>query len=107
MAVRASVAGTEVPPSGTALAFGARVSIPLEGSALFLVVGRADGPDAVVRRHGGRVMTHLQDRRKVLAVLPLASWMGLRAHRDIASAGPVGIDQDRFQRFAELSGVDE
>jgi hypothetical protein len=79
----------------------------MEGSALFLVIGRRDAPDAIVRQCGGYVVTHLPDPRQVLAVVPLSSWMGLRGDDGISSAGPVNIDQERFARFAELSGMGE
>ena len=88
-------------------AFGADVSLPVEGTSLFFVVGRDGPPDAVVRSMSGVVVTRLPDRRRVLAVLPLAAHAGLARHADVASAGPVSLDPQRFARFARLLKLDE
>lgn len=93
--------------SPTAEAFGARVSLPIEGRSLFFLVGRSAPPDAIVRANGGIVVTRLPDPRRVLAVLPLAAHAGLRAHPGLELAGPVTIDAGRFGRFAELIGLDD
>ena len=88
-------------------AFGANVTVPMEGSSLFFVVGRAGPPDAVVRSFGGAVVTRLPDPRRVLAVLPLTSYAGLLSHTELVVAGPVSLDPERFTRFAQLMGLDE
>jgi hypothetical protein len=93
--------------STTAAAFGANVTLPMEGSSLFFVVGRAGPPDAIVNGFNGRVVTRLPDGHRVLAVLPLAAYTGLLEHRDVAAAGPVSVDRERFHRFAQLIGLDE
>jgi hypothetical protein len=97
-------------PSGlstTARAFGARVTLPLEGRSLFFVVGRDGAPDAIVRAAGGIVVARLPDSRRVLAILSLADGTGLRGHPGLELAGPVSIDAERFARFTELIGLDD
>ena len=93
--------------SAIADAFGARVSVPVSGRSLFYVVGREAAPDAIVASVGGSVVTHLPDRRRVLAIAPLVALESLRRHPELALAGPVGIDPGRFGAFARLIGLDE
>jgi hypothetical protein len=93
--------------SPTAKAFGASVSIPMEGQSLFFLVGRGEPPDAIVQATGGVVVTRLPDPRRVLAVLPLAAYAGLREHPGLELAGPVTIDPGRFGRFTQLVGLDD
>ena len=93
-------------PSATAEAFGARVSMPIEGRSLFFVIGHAGSPETSVRAAGGFVVTHFPDRRRVLAVAPLAAHPALRHDPAVQLAGPVSIDPDRFGRFVELIGLD-
>lgn len=109
MAVRASDRSSGEPSglSSTARAFGARVTLPLEGRCLFLVVGRDGPPDAIVRAAGGTVVARLPDSRRVLAILSLADGTGLRGHPGLELAGPVSIDAERFARFTELIGLDD
>jgi hypothetical protein len=91
--------------SPTAEAFGAEISTPERERSLFFVIGRDGPPDAIVRSIGGTVVTHLQDRRRVLAVAPLAAHAALRQNRDLELAGPVSIDPERFERFTRLVGL--
>jgi hypothetical protein len=93
--------------SPTAKAFGAQVSLPMEGRSLFFLVGRDGPPDPIVRAAGGFVVTRLPDARRVLAVLPLAAGTALRDHPGLELAGPVSIDAERFGRFTELIGLDD
>ena len=99
--------GAATGQSATARAFGASVSMPMEGQSLFFLVGRGEPPDAIVRATGGVVVTRLPDQRRVLAVLPLAAYAGLREHPGLELAGPVTIDAERFGRFTELVGLEE
>jgi hypothetical protein len=97
------------PPVGssdTARAFGANVAVSTEGQSLFFVVGWTAPPDVPVRAAGGQVVTRLPDPRRVLAVAPLEAYSALSRHPDIALAGPVSIDPERFGRFAQLVGLD-
>jgi hypothetical protein len=93
--------------SAMADAFGASISVPVSGRSLFFVIGRAVAPDAIVASVGGSVVTHLPDRRRVLAIAPLEALESLRSHPELALAGPVGIDPGRFGAFARLIGLDE
>jgi hypothetical protein len=93
--------------SPTATAFGARVSLPIEGRSLFFLVGRGVPPDPIVGANGGVVVTRFPDGLRVLAVLPLAAHANLRAHPGLELAGPVTIDAERFARFTELIGVSD
>jgi hypothetical protein len=88
-------------------AFGATVSMPMTGRSLFFVVGREAAPDAIVASVGGSVVTHLPDPRRVLAIAPLEALDGLRHHPELALAGAVSIDAERFGAFARLIALDE
>jgi hypothetical protein len=59
-----------------------------------------------VRAVGGQVVTRLPDPRRVLAVAPLESYSALSGDPEIALAGPISIDAERFGRFAQLIGLD-
>lgn len=91
--------------SAASRAFGASVSVSAEGRSLFFVVGRSGPPDIAVRAVGGQVLTRLSDRR-VLAVAALKTHTALSRHPEVALAGPVHIDAERFGRFAQLVGLD-
>lgn len=93
--------------SATADAFGARVSLPIEGRLLFFVVGHDGPPDAAVQRAGGVIVARLADPRHALALAPLTSHAALRADRELNHAGPVSIDPVRFGQFAALIGLDQ
>jgi len=93
--------------SPTAEAFGAEVSTFERERSLFFVIGRDGPPDAIVASIGGTVVTRLQDRRRVLAVAPLAAHAALRQNRGLELAGPVSIDPERFERFTRLVGLND
>src|SRR5919108_5575981 len=93
--------------SSTAKAFGADVSLEIEGQSLFFLVGRGQPPDAIVQGAGGVVVTRLPDPRRVLAVLPLSTFSELQRHPGLELAGPVAIDAERFGRFAKLIRLDD
>ncbi|HEX5593809.1 MAG TPA: hypothetical protein VFX35_10725 [Solirubrobacterales bacterium] len=90
--------------SETARAFGAEISIT-DGQALFYVVARKGTPDAAVRSAGGEIVTRLHSALQALALAPLSAHLQLRDHPDLAVAGPVTIDPDRFERFTTLIGM--
>jgi len=98
---------TAAGSSATAQAFGASVSLPVEGRSLFFVVGRCGSPEAIVLAAGGVVVTRFPDPRRVLAIAPLAVHSALASHPGIEVAGPVSIDAERFGRFAQLIGLDD
>jgi hypothetical protein len=104
-AVRYCGAGP-VGSSATSEAFGASVDVRAEGQSLYFVVGWVGPPDLAVRAVGGQVVTRLPDPRRVLAVAPLDGYAALSRHRDVALAGPVSIDPQRFGAFARLVGLD-
>ena len=93
--------------SPTAKAFGADVSLDMEGRSLFFLVGRGEPPDRIVQGAGGVVVTRLPDPRRVLAVLPLTAFVELQRHPGIELAGPVALDPERFGRFAQLIRLDD
>jgi hypothetical protein len=101
-----SVGGSPVGESATSRAFGANVSVATGGQSLFFVVGWTGSPDHAVRSVGGQVVTRLPDPRRVLAVAPLESYAALSRHHEIALAGPISIDPERFGAFARLVGLD-
>lgn len=92
--------------SDTAKAFGADVSLRSSGRSLFFVLGRTGAPDEAVVAAGGQIVTRLPDPRRVLAVAPLDSYADLCRHPAVAVAGPVSIDAERFERFAQLIALD-
>lgn len=99
--------GTSVVGSSPAArAFGASISVTTQGQSLFLVVGRTGAPDVALRALGGEVLVRLPDERRVLAVAALDAYPTLNRHPEIALAGPVSIDAERFGRFAQLIGLD-
>lgn len=106
MADREDIGITAVGSSAAARAFGASVSIATEGQSLFLVIGRTGPPDLAIRAVGGDVLTRLPGQRRVLAVAPLDAYTALSRHPQIALAGPVSIDAERFAWFAQLVGLD-
>lgn len=102
-----SSAEDRIGASPTSETFGAAVDVNAGGRSLFFVVGRAGPPDAVVAALGGRVVVHLPDGRRALAVLGFDVFGALRRHPAIALAGPVSVDPDRFASFARLVGLDD
>jgi hypothetical protein len=106
MADREDIGSTDVGSSAVAREFGASVSITAEGQSLFLVVGRTGPPDLAIRDLGGEVITRLPGQRRVLAVAALDTYTALNRHPQIALAGPVSIDAERFAWFAQLVGLD-
>jgi hypothetical protein len=88
-------------------AFGASVQVSAAGRGLFYVRGRSRSPSALVEGAGGRIVVHLPDPRRVLAILPLESHADLQRQPEIAVAGQVAVDPDRFAGFARLIGLDE
>ena len=98
--------GASVGESATSRSFGANVSVATEGQSLYFVVGWMGPPDLAVSSVGGQVVTRLPDPRRVLAVAPLDASAALSRHREIALAGPISIDAERFGAFARLVGLD-
>ena len=91
----------------TADTFGAQISIADHGQTLYYVVARSGAPDAAVGSVGGEVITRLMSTEQALALAPLAANSALRSHPDLKLAGPVNIDQKRFQQFTRLIGMTE
>jgi hypothetical protein len=91
----------------TAEAFGASVELAASGTQLCFVVGHERLPDQAVASVGGRTVVRLPDGRRLLAVVRLDTLPVLQRHPDVALAGPVTIDAERFGRFARLVGLDE
>jgi len=95
----------EAPGSSpTAEAFDATISAPEQGKSLFYVVTRGGTPDAAVLSVGGVIAARLATPNAALALAPLAAHAALRERPDIALAGPVTIDAERFQRFTSVIG---
>jgi hypothetical protein len=95
-----------VGTSATARAFGAEVDVEPPPRGLYLVVGRHGMPDAAIRSVGGEVMVRMEERDSVLAILAVDTHLALQHHPDVALAGPVTIDPERFARFVALAGLD-
>jgi len=92
--------------SSTAAAFGAEVSMPMEGRSLFFVVGRDGPPDNAVNSVGGTIVARLGEPRQALAVAPLAAHSQLRLHPRLRQAGPITINPQKFGQFAQMLGLD-
>ena len=92
--------------SPTARQFGASVDIAgAANRSLYLVVGNRQSPRSAVTALGGEVVVALPDGVRVLAVMPTAAQLAIQRHPDVALAGPVSIDPDRFGRFVALAGL--
>ena len=105
-----AVVAPEGPRSGVSAmadAFGAQITMPIDGRSLFFVVGRTGPPDRIIASVGGSIVTHLPDSRRVLALAPLEALGTLTNHPDLAVAGPVSVDEARFSSFARLIGLDD
>jgi hypothetical protein len=89
----------------TAEAFGAKISIAMPDSGLYLVTGRAALPGQLVRSLHGQLIFIVPNSFTLLALMPATSFLALKTHRDIAHAGPVSIDSQRFNHFLELIGL--
>lgn len=92
--------------SRIAEAFGANVGMATDGALLCLVVGRTGSPEPAVASVGGTVLLRIPDGRRVLATASYAALTALQRRPDVALAGPVSIDRDRFGHFAQLVGLD-
>lgn len=97
-----------VAPGGTdmARAFGAEVAVDSSPRGLYLVVGHTAMPVHAVRGAGGEIVVGLEARNTLLAVLDLDCHPLVAHHPDVALAGPVTIDPERFARFVALAGLD-
>ena len=84
--------------SSTASAFDAKIDLSIPNQGLYLIAGRGVPLAGLVRTAGGRITIQLP-QNKVLAVLPVDSFLAFRQHPDIAFIGPVSIDQARFAQF--------
>lgn len=87
--------------SPIASAMGAKVSITGPGRGMYLVISRSGSPESLVRAAQGQIVLRLNGR-KLLATLPFAGYLALRAHGEISHIGPVTIDVQRFQQVAEM-----
>jgi hypothetical protein len=84
-------------------AFDADIKVGESGPTLYYVVAKSGTtPDAAVRSVGGQIVSRLTSEEQVLALAPLAVHTTLRDHPDLATAGPVTIDPERFNRFVEM-----
>jgi hypothetical protein len=89
--------------------FDADVSITAVDRALYLIVGAHGAhasPAAAVVRAGGAVAADLGEGR-LLATLSFPGFSQLRRDTDIARAGPVTIDSQRFAMFMRILGFSE
>lgn len=89
-----------------ARAFGAVVNVEAPPRGLYLVIGRRGVPEAAVRSVRGEVVVRLDESASLLAVLAVDNHAVLQRHPDVALAGPVTIDPERFARFVGLAGLD-
>jgi hypothetical protein len=96
----------QVGSSPIAQAFGADIQVVSPQHRLFLVIGRAAPPVALVHRFGGRVVFQLPETNKLLAILPVDVQPLFLSHPQIALCGPVTIDPVRFAQFVALIGLD-
>lgn len=96
----------QVGRSPIAETFGANIHVVAPQHRLFLVIGRAAPPVALVRKYGGRVVFLLPDTNKLLAILPVDAQPLFQTHPQIALCGPVTIDPVRFAQFVALIGLD-
>jgi len=92
------------PEIDVADAFGAKVEVtPGSGRTLAIVIGHQD-PRPLVSGAGGHVVISIDDLT-VVALLEVTAVLGLRHDPGIRVAGPVNVNEDRFERFAALAGL--
>lgn len=87
-------------------AFGAKIDIVQVDNGLYLVTGRSVKPFVLVKAVGGQVLYAIPNSFSVLAILPARAFLSIRKHRDVAHAGPVTVDGERFNRFVTLIGAE-
>lgn len=82
-----------------------KISLKLEGVGLFLVVTHAATAADVLRSVSAKIVAPLEPQR-VLALMELTTYLGLKHHPRVSFIGPVNVDQQRFQHFiSRLSAV--
>lgn len=89
--------------SATAQAFGATVSVAQGSWAICLVAVRRD-PAAALNAVGAKLLASLTSS-KVIAFVDMTLFAQLRSHPDVAHAGAISIDPQRFARFQEIIGL--
>lgn len=89
--------------SATAQAFGANVAVATGSWAMCLVIARRD-PAAALNAVGARLLATLSSTQ-VIAFVDMTLFAQLRGHPDIASAGSISVDPQRFARFQKMVGV--
>lgn len=82
--------------------FSANVSVAEPPQSLFFVSGRGAAPDPSIRAIGAKVLTRLSGH-SVLAIGPFAQMRTLASHPEIATAGPINIDNERFAAFTAIA----
>lgn len=92
--------------TGIARAFGANVRMTVADQGLYLVLGRRTSPVSAVRRAGGQVIMQIPNTHKLLALMHVEMAFACRSDPDVAFAGPVAVDPERFSRFAAQAGLD-
>lgn len=86
-------------------AFGAKIGLSAPDLGLYLVMGRTAGAEALVRAAGAQVIMALPGSLNLLALMPVAVFLGLRGSPEIKHIGPVTIDSARFNQFLEALGL--
>ncbi|MFN8378683.1 MAG: hypothetical protein U0452_08435 [Anaerolineae bacterium] len=92
---------------GIASAFGAKVTLSAPDHGLYLVMGRTDSVITEVRAAGGQLVMILPGGRNLLAMMPTVSYLYLKTTPHIAHIGPITIDEDRFNHFLRLVGLQQ
>lgn len=92
---------TSVGESDMSRRFGATIRMDMVSQGLYLVIGRKNLPADLLRRQHVQVLLKLTGD-KLLALLPMSSYLVLRNHPDIKFIGPVDLDKNRFNHFLGL-----
>jgi hypothetical protein len=92
---------TSVGASDISRNFGATIRVNMASQGLYLVIGRTNLPVDLLRTQRVQVLLKLTGN-KLLALMPIASFHGLRSHPDIEFVGPVVLDMQRFNHFLGL-----
>ncbi|MDD5700714.1 MAG: hypothetical protein PHU23_01585, partial [Dehalococcoidales bacterium] len=77
------------------------VSVTGPGCGMYLVIGRGNSLESLVKEAGGEVVLRLNGR-KMLATLPFVVYLALRNNYQISHIGPVSVDIKRLAGLSEI-----
>jgi len=88
-----------------AKAFGAKITVAAPDHGLYLVLGRTPSVVSDVRVAGGTPVILLHGGHDLLAMMSTTSFLWLKAQPSVLQIGPVTIDEERFNHFLSIVGL--